>query len=269
MTIFRVEHNKNYTVINNTICKDNRLSWKAKGIWLYAFSRPDDWTFHENDLLNQSTDGRASLRAGLKELEDFCYLVREQNKNEKGQFIEANWIFHETPFKIISPKTENLSTVKQLAENLPILNTDLNLNTETTTPAKEVVVFSDLKISEGLKKSILKKHAIEDIAQAVKRVKAWTDRTSDEAAILTCLERKDSWSDEVLTDPNENKIYAQSLLPFENECYKLELMNKQAEITYFNCQKDPFCLKYDELGFKTKLLTKINELKEKYEIYKN
>ena len=70
MTIYRVQHQKNYTCVNNFICKDNRISWKAKGIWLYAFSRPDDWEFHLNDLINHSTDGRDSVRVGLKELED-------------------------------------------------------------------------------------------------------------------------------------------------------------------------------------------------------
>jgi hypothetical protein len=140
MTIYRVEHNKNYTVINNTICKDNRLSWKAKGIWLYAFSRPDNWTFHENDLVNQSTDGRDALRSGLKELEDTGYLRRDQNRNNSGQFGDANWTFYETPFKIISPKTENPSTENPTTENLPITNTDLNQDTENNNNRFEPVV---------------------------------------------------------------------------------------------------------------------------------
>src|SRR5664279_1320810 len=120
MTIYRVEHNKNYTVINNTICKDKRLSWKAKGIWLYAFSRPDNWTFHENDLINQSTDGRDGLRSGLKELEDAGYLRKDQTRSESGQFSEPDWTFYETPFKINSPKTENPSTEKPTTANPPI-----------------------------------------------------------------------------------------------------------------------------------------------------
>lgn len=76
--ICRTIHNKNYTIVNNTICKDNRLSWKAKGIWLYAFSRPDDWTFHIEDLIKQSTDGKDAVRSGLQELQKCGYLKRER-----------------------------------------------------------------------------------------------------------------------------------------------------------------------------------------------
>lgn len=134
MSIFRVEHKKNYTVVNNFICKDSRLSWKAKGIWLYAFSRPDDWQFHIDDLINQSTDGREAVRSGLKELEKHGYLAREQ-KRENGQFGKADWVFYEVPqenltVKEIITKAENPSTVKLPTENHPLLSTDKILNTE-------------------------------------------------------------------------------------------------------------------------------------------
>lgn len=142
MTIFRVEHKKNYTVINNFICKDSRLSWKAKGIWLYAFSRPDDWDFHINDLINQSTDGREAVRAGLKELEKFGYLVKEQPR-ENGQFCKGNWVFYETPQEDLTVKkqitnTENPSTVNQSTGNHPLLSTEYLLNTEKTIEREQV-----------------------------------------------------------------------------------------------------------------------------------
>ena len=36
------EKDSNYSVINNTGLKDERLSWKAKGILAYALTLPDD-----------------------------------------------------------------------------------------------------------------------------------------------------------------------------------------------------------------------------------
>lgn len=130
MALIRTEHLKNYTVVNNTIIRDKRLSWKAKGIWLYAFSRPDDWTFHINDLINQSTDGTDSVRNGLKELEDAGYLKRERNRNEKGHVMGASWVFVEIPSQevvnsqIISPKTENPTLVSQTLDKRTLLSTD-------------------------------------------------------------------------------------------------------------------------------------------------
>lgn len=126
MSICRVVHNKNYTVINNTIAKDKNLSWRAKGIWLYAFSRPDDWTFYLKDLINQSTDGRDSVRKGLKELEKFGYLQRKRTRLPGGLFGHE-WRFFEVPpsdFKIISPHTDFPSAVKPEAVNHPLLSTD-------------------------------------------------------------------------------------------------------------------------------------------------
>lgn len=124
MTIFRTEHKRNYTVVNNFIVTDKRLSWKAKAIWLYAFSRPDDWEFHLNDLVNQSTDGRDSVKAGLKELEKAGYLCRCQ-KRKDGAFSNAEWVFYEMPeSKLIITKTENPSTGKPLTGNPPLLSTE-------------------------------------------------------------------------------------------------------------------------------------------------
>ncbi len=125
MTIYRVQHKIGYTVVNNFICKDKRLSWKAKGIWLYAFSRPDDWEFNLTDLINQSTDGKESVSSGLKELEESGYLQRDQ-KREDGKFSKAEWVFYETPVELkkLIPETGFTSTVNPNTVNPPLLNTE-------------------------------------------------------------------------------------------------------------------------------------------------
>lgn len=126
MTLFRVQHNKNYTCINNTICTDIRLSWKAKGIWLYAFSRPNDWSFYLSDLVNQSIDGKDSVRAGLKELEDSGYLKRNRFRNEKGQLCESEWVFSEIPFSIgLEPKSDNPTLDNPTLDNPTLISTDV------------------------------------------------------------------------------------------------------------------------------------------------
>lgn len=131
MTIYRAIHNKNYTTVNNTICKDKRLSWKAKGIWLYAFSRPDDWQFNISDLMNQSKDGEESVQSGLRELEKCGYLLRSRQKEEKGRFDKSDYTFYELPqeLKEILPQGGFPAGEKPSAENPPLLNTDV-LNTE-------------------------------------------------------------------------------------------------------------------------------------------
>jgi hypothetical protein len=140
MTIYRTEHKKNYTVVNNYIIKDKRLSWKAKAIWLYAFSRPDDWTFHENDIINQSTDKRDSVRSGLKELEDCGYLRRSRNRKADGTFDkDSEWVFHETPLTDTSePRTENPILENPILENHPLLSTDKKPSIETSPTTSKI-----------------------------------------------------------------------------------------------------------------------------------
>jgi len=122
MTIFRAEHNRNYTVVNNHIITDKSLSFKAKAIWLYAFSRPDNWMFRESDIINQSTDGKTAVRAGIKELQEAGYLVKEkQKRKEDGTFTEVTWVFYETPdiFNKFIPQSGFLPS-----DNEPLLSTE-------------------------------------------------------------------------------------------------------------------------------------------------
>jgi hypothetical protein len=160
MVQFRVKHDKNYTVVNNTICTDKRLSWRAKGIWLYAFSRMDNWTFFLSDLMKQSCDGRDSVKNGLKELEKFGYLVREQRNGENGKFQNMSYTFYEIPLDK-PPLTEKPSTVKPPTAKRLLTSTDRELSTEreqqTEADAKAsavvpVVVSSDIQKKTDLLK---------------------------------------------------------------------------------------------------------------------
>ncbi len=149
MTIYRVEHKRGYTTVNNFICKDKRLSWKAKGVWLYAFSRPDDWEFNQADLINQSTDGREAVRSALNELEATGYLVRDQKREGDGKFSTAEWVFYEVPEDLNKcvPNTGNTSTEKATSVNRPLLSTEKTPSTEKQQQEPAVVVSSE-KIKE-------------------------------------------------------------------------------------------------------------------------
>lgn len=43
MAIFKIEKNKNYTVMSNYHLRDKSLSLKAKGLLSYMLSLPEDW----------------------------------------------------------------------------------------------------------------------------------------------------------------------------------------------------------------------------------
>jgi hypothetical protein len=43
----------NYTQVSNVVLSNKKLSWKAKGIYAYLFSKPDDWDFSTKRMKNQ------------------------------------------------------------------------------------------------------------------------------------------------------------------------------------------------------------------------
>lgn len=97
--IFRIRKNSDnpYVMVNKGFIYDSNLSAKAKGILLYLLSRPDDWQVHEWEMLEHFSDGRDSIRAGVKELINSKYLQRSQNRTQEGKFTSMHYDVFESP----------------------------------------------------------------------------------------------------------------------------------------------------------------------------
>lgn len=67
---------RNYTTVANDIINDDRLSLKAKGLYLYLVSKPDNWNFSARLIATQNKDSRDSIISGLHELESVGLLLR-------------------------------------------------------------------------------------------------------------------------------------------------------------------------------------------------
>ena len=55
--VFRVERNKNFTVMSNHHFKNKDLSLKAKGLLSLMLSMPEDWNYNMQGLASLSRDG--------------------------------------------------------------------------------------------------------------------------------------------------------------------------------------------------------------------
>ena len=130
MAILRKVKKNDYTIIDNNIFKNQRLSLKAKGMICTMLSLPDNWVFSEDGLVGLSNDGKASVRSTLKELMEYGYLVRTRNRDEKGILRDYVYTIYEEPTcgfpKLDKPTLENRNTYKELN------NKELN-NKYTTT----------------------------------------------------------------------------------------------------------------------------------------
>ena len=134
---------KGFTVISNDVLNNTALSWKAKGLFAYLWSQSDLWDFYEVEVLKHSTDGRASLRAGLKELEEHGYLKRYRNRDDKGILRESKWILSEQPM-IDFPKLDKPTLDYPTLDNRTLTNTNYNNTNNNNTDKNEAVVDTSL-----------------------------------------------------------------------------------------------------------------------------
>lgn len=146
-------YQKRFTTVDNTILNDESVSWKAKGLFTYLWSKPDNWNYSVKEVSKHAKDGRDSTSDGVQELEEHGYLKREQI-NKKGSFGSSVWTLSERPIfkkqvkndKPATPNTDNPlteepvtgnpstdlpMTEKSSTENPALLNTEL-LNTDST-----------------------------------------------------------------------------------------------------------------------------------------
>lgn len=144
-TVFiRSPKRHNYSIIDNTCLRDPNLSWKAKGLFAYLLSLPDDWQIYQKDLVNRATDGDTSLRSGIIELEKAGYLRRERQRNEFGQVKGMVYHIIENPNEqecltntTSEPRLENQIQENLNQENHILVNTNKPSTKEQRTNIKE------------------------------------------------------------------------------------------------------------------------------------
>jgi hypothetical protein len=84
-----------WTQVPNVIINNDKLSLKAKGLWLYINSKPESWQFSVMGTCAQSTDGKDSVNSGVCELEKEGYLSRSQKKSNASRFAGYEWTLYD------------------------------------------------------------------------------------------------------------------------------------------------------------------------------
>lgn len=127
-TVFvRTKKDRNYTVIDNTFLRDDRLSAQAKGVFAYILYLPEDWCIYQSELVNHFSNGKDALRSAIKELEEFGYISKEHKKDDKtGRFTHWQYTVNEIP---VCPKSDSPKAENPTLEIPQLLNTDVIPNT--------------------------------------------------------------------------------------------------------------------------------------------
>lgn len=134
-TIKRVsDHTKGFTIMVNEALQRPNLSARAKGLYAYLMTLPDDWTIRKPELYSHFTEGREAMETAFKELIQAGYIVSEEVR-EGGRFSGYRHTIHESstvPQKTVNGKPE---TGKPLTENPTLLSTDLPRTEKPSTSA--------------------------------------------------------------------------------------------------------------------------------------
>ena len=117
----KVKIQTRYGTTPNDLLNNPDISLKAKGLFAYIQSKPDDWSFSVERIANQVKDGIASVRTAIKELENAGYLERIPAKKEDGTWDGYDYILYPTPTSN-KPLFEQPSAENLLAENIATIS---------------------------------------------------------------------------------------------------------------------------------------------------
>ena len=152
MSILSKSFQVNFTQVPNQIINDERVSLKAKGLYLFFVSKPDDWEFSLSGMTSQLKESKDTIISIINELCKFGYIDKVKNRNGSRQGLN-DYILHLEPHRIpySPPESKNQSLKirvgKSESENSTTSNTKKS-NTKksnTSTSNKKKISFNQFR----------------------------------------------------------------------------------------------------------------------------
>ncbi|KAA1264525.1 helix-turn-helix domain-containing protein [Leptospira interrogans serovar Weerasinghe] len=118
--VFRVQKDRNFTIVKNNFIDDARLSMKATAILLLALRYPDHWRMSVKTMSKFKSDKDSSIASGFKELVTFGYAEFRKGKDPVTGRFNSGWYFFEesqkpeVQYKIKTTQNKNLEKQKEL-----------------------------------------------------------------------------------------------------------------------------------------------------------
>lgn len=133
MSILSKSFKCNFTQVPNEIINDKNVSLKAKGLYLYMVSKPDNWEFSLSGMEIQLQESKPAILRIIDELIKCGYMEKIKNRVNGRQALN-DYILHEKPY--FSSEYQNV-TQKMRLSNCDSVN-DTTSNTKQTNTKKEI-----------------------------------------------------------------------------------------------------------------------------------
>ena len=129
-------------MVSNSILTDCEISLKAKGLYAYIISKPDNWDFSADRIKLENKEGRSAILAALKELEQHKYLKRYKKPDGRViyQLFNNPMEFNE----FFNPKSEN-RTLGQEAKVRKPHGAEIDTISKTVTSNKKELLQQKIK----------------------------------------------------------------------------------------------------------------------------
>lgn len=137
--VFRVNKDRNYTVMSNYHLNDENISLKAKGLLSQMLSLPDTWDYTLRGLASINKERIDAIRTAVLELEQYGYITRRQLRDDGGRLSHTEYTIYEQPQPRAAPAPclENPITVDAEAGSSPCLDYPITVNPYTENPVSD------------------------------------------------------------------------------------------------------------------------------------
>ena len=190
-----------FTQVANSILNDKNLSWEAKGLFGYLYSKPENWNFSSERISSDSKNGIDKTKTTLKELEDNGYLIRKRKGDGRmiyRLYFKKPKVDFATKGKSHCGKIHQISNKeKKVIKNNIYKNIYNNSIVEILDAFKEVNIsyenFFKNKTQRSAIERLLKKVGKEDLLKIVKLLKE-TNKEEYAPTITTPYELEQKFS---------------------------------------------------------------------------
>lgn len=140
-----------FTQISNELICQNTLSAKAKAIYCYLYSKPEDWRFYRSEIAKNFKEGRDAISGGIKELIEQGWIETYPIRDEEGKFAYTEYYIYTKPHKKALLSTNGKPVHGKSVHGSPVngkpdtTNTDITNTDYTKTNIKDYI--ADLKNS--------------------------------------------------------------------------------------------------------------------------
>ena len=88
---------KNFTIIPNQLILDNTISDRARFIFVYMASKPDNWDFYIGFMCKELRLSEDTVRKYINELCEKGWIIKCEQKNISGRFGAVSYILNSEP----------------------------------------------------------------------------------------------------------------------------------------------------------------------------